>query len=73
MFHTRLLRLVERARSEGGNASMTNACIKGVEACISEARHQNETTATPSRRSAPSVTRNGSDSSSLAVAVRSLP
>src|SRR5690242_979871 len=67
------MRLVERERSAGGTASMTNAWTSGVAACINDERHQNDTTATPSRRSAPSVTRNGSDSSSDAVAVRSLP
>ena len=60
-------------RSVGGSASITNVCTSGFAACISDARHQNETTATLSRRSAPSVMRNGSERYSDAIAVRSLP
>ena len=40
---------------------------------MNDARSQNATTATSSRRSAPSVTRNGSESSSEATAERSFP
>src|ERR1051326_3312792 len=72
-FHSMLLRLVERARSSCGSTSMTNACKSGVDACMNVARSQNAPTATGRWRSPPSVTRNGSERSSDATAVRSFP
>src|SRR5258705_458430 len=60
-FHTVLLRLEARALSAGGSDSITNALMSGVPACIRVARSQNAPTAVASRRSAPSVTRKGSE------------
>jgi len=52
---------------------MTNACSSGVDACMNVARSQKAPIATGRWRSPPSVTRNGSDRSSEATAVRSFP
>src|SRR5207253_2931746 len=72
-FHTRLLKLVDRARRSGGNSSITYDWSSGVEACMSVARMQNAANATRRLRSAPSVTRNGSDSSCNDTVVASFP
>src|SRR5437867_11182324 len=73
MFQTMLLRLLERARSAGVKASITNAWSSGVEACIRVALIQNAPTAIARWLSAPRVTRNGSERSCDETAVRSFP